>query len=77
MVDSCNLAVSANETLILTWWQVRSAIDRLMSTCVMHPGPGKGGKAYLEGSQPILSTGGVSKPMNTTGRPNNLKYSRL
>lgn len=46
--NTCNLAISASVTLVLTWAQIRTALATLMTTCVQHPfrAP-QGGRAYF------------------------------
>lgn len=50
---------------MLTWQQVRSALDTLMSLCVIHPG--LGGRAY-HAPQPALSSRDRSKTTNIHGK---------
>ncbi len=65
VADTCHLAISTTETLILTRQQVRSALDTLMSLCVVYPG--QGGRAYY-GPQPAFSSRDRSKTTNVTGK---------
>lgn len=65
MIDTCNLAISADEPSIITWQQVRSALDTLMNSCVLHPG--QGGRAY-HSPQPVLSRRARNLGLNTIGQ---------
>ena len=65
MIDTCNLAISADELSIITWQQVRSALDTLMNQCVLHPG--QGGRAY-QSPQPVLSRRVKNLELNMTGQ---------
>ena len=57
-LKTCHVGISASAKLILTWDQIRVAVDRLINQCVLHPlKPAIGGRAYY-GVQPLQSVHG-------------------
>ena len=63
--NTCNLAISASVTLVLTWAQIRTALATLMTVCVQHPfrAP-QGGRAYF-GPQPRQVSGRIPRKRDT------------
>ena len=52
--NSCNLAISAAISLVLTWAQIRTALSALMNVCIQAPLQGsRGGRAFYTVPQQI------------------------
>ncbi|KAL9112213.1 MAG: hypothetical protein Q9187_007809 [Circinaria calcarea] len=46
-LKTCHVAITASIKLVLTWDQIKVALDRLINQCVLHPlKPTVGGRAY-------------------------------
>lgn len=46
-LKTCHVAITASVKLVLTWDQIKVALDRLINLCVLHPlKPAVGGRAY-------------------------------
>ena len=55
--DSCYLAISASTDLVLSWQQIRAAVEALLAICIMHPySSPQGGRAYYQ-VQPSMIEG--------------------
>ena len=55
--NSCYLAVSASTDIVLSWQQIRAAVEALLVICVMHPlSSPQGGRAYYK-TQPKMLEG--------------------
>ena len=53
VLKTCNVAVSASIMIVVTWGQIKAALDTLISICVMNPSqPARGGKAYYQIQKP-------------------------
>lgn len=47
LVDSCNVVIAASTAIILTWEQVKAALETLINFCVENPSrPSVGGAAH-------------------------------
>ena len=47
--NSCYLAITASVALVLTWEQIRAAVNSLFNVCVNHPyNPVQGGRAFYK-----------------------------
>lgn len=47
--NSCYLAITASVALVLTWEQIRAAVNSLFNVCVHHPyNPVQGGRAFYK-----------------------------
>ena len=45
--NTCNVIITASLSIVLTWAQIKAALDTLINICVMHPlVPNRGGRAY-------------------------------
>ena len=64
--NSCYLAISASANLILTWQQIRAAVEALLVICVMQPfNSPQGGRAYYKVQSKTLQ--GWNKKRDVTG----------
>ena len=51
--NSCYIAIGASEALVITWEQVRIALNTLLGVCINHPyNPSQGGRAFY--STPLV-----------------------
>lgn len=52
--NSCYLAITASVALVLTWEQIRAAVNALFHACVQHPyNPVQGGRAFYKPPRPV------------------------
>lgn len=66
--SSCFLAISASVRIVLTWQQVRTAVDTLMNVCIGHPyQTPRGGRAFFGPPPAISPRPGIGRREKLTG----------
>ena len=66
--SSCFLAISASIQMVLTWQQVRTAVNTLMNVCVAHPyQTPRGGRAFFGRPPAISRRVGIGRRETPTG----------
>ena len=54
--NTCNVIISASISVVLTWAQIKAALETLVNICVMHPlVPARGGRAH-QGTETITQS---------------------
>ena len=64
---TCNLVVTASIAVVITWAQIRAALESLINICVSHPlSSARGGRAYATFSPPVHGLGGRDSERRNT-----------